>query len=297
MKQASSLPGEYTFNDRNATILSFVRSQVEDVSPPIKQACVDHARFWNVLGECEEIGQKLASYQPPKLTDADFALVVPEHGVRKFAAHDGQSAFQAAVDFAEQRHRYPLAWRKHAACRILTVAEETDTALPDYANHALHKSAGLSFPTPETVETALVQRMNHTPEEFRPLQEKLGCLLSHLVENESLRRDFDFVKHAVEAVEQYDIETGLSEKYGESIDLPEDLLSDRLTFDKVAKLAGVSKLAVTLVNGQTVDVCELEKSALAAVDPKLASMDPGQLAAVLPTLPQADADLLTRVLA
>lgn len=297
MKQASSLPGEYTFADRDATILSFVRAQVEGANPTIKQACSDHARFWNVLADCERMTKKIAEYQPPELADSDFALVVPGHGIRKFAAYDGPSAFQAAVDFVGERHRYPLEWRKHAASRILAVAEETDTPLPDYANHALHKSAGLSFPTPESVEAVLVQRVNHTPEDHRPLQEKMACVLSHLAQNESLRRDFDFVKSAVETLERYDIYTGLSEKYGEAIDLPEEMLSDRLTFDKVAKLAGVSKLAVTLINGQTVDVSQLEKEALAAVDPKLASMDPGQLADILPTLPQADADLLVRVLA
>lgn len=257
-----------------------------------------YARFWRIENDCAQAHEKIASYEPPKLQDRDYALVAEANGkpIRKFAAYDAGSTKMAARSLYENRHRYPYAWRKKAAARILARAEKFASHIPDYLNTYLHKAAGFGYPTEETIEQTLLERLNMAKEaSFADEKQKLAEVLSKMAEDAELRYNEDFVKAAMEAIEHFDAETGLTAKYGSEIGLPEDLIASDRTTEKLAKLASYKHAEAKLVNGRSIDVTQIQKEALSAVDPKLAELDAGELASVLPTLPRGDADLLVRL--
>jgi hypothetical protein len=286
---------DYLFNSRDATMISFVQAYVKKASEATKQTCRDHAAFWGNLADCEAAVAKVATYKPAELEAKDFAMVAKHGGleVRKFAAYDAPSVIASAVQFAETKRSYPLEWRKEAAARLLERAQRFGAHLPEYVETSLHKSAGFGYPSAESLQAALDQRVGAL-ETHPELFDKLASLVEVMTEKPELRYDDDFVKEAVAALEHFDVETGIAVKTA-SVELPEEIIDSAQTTEKLAKLAGISKQAVALTNGATVDIAELSKEALAAVDPALAKLGSEELAAVLPTLPRGDADLLVRL--
>lgn len=298
VKTASELSEDYTFGDRNATFISFVNGIVKGANDRQMKSCRDHARFWQINDECETAAQKLAAVKPRELQDQDYALLQKngEATIRKYAAYDGESTVKAAMAFYDNRAKYPLAWRKTAAARILARAEKHGAHLPEYIETYLHKAAALGYPSPDSVSAILVQRLNAT--DARRNDEavaKFASFMESMIDDEQLRLDHGLVKSAMETVENFDAYIGATHKYGEDFSLPEEIIDSKQTTEKLAKLAGISDCEVQLINGSRVDVTELKKEALAAVDPGLANMSPGELTQVLPTLPQGDADLLVRL--
>lgn len=299
VKTASELDKDYTFDSRNATFISFLNGIVKGASESQMQSCSDYAKFWQIQEDCDQAAQKLAEYRAPELADQAYALLQKEgeHMIRKYAAYDKDSTVKAAMAFYENRAKYPLEWRKTAAARLLARSERYGAHIPEYVETYLHKAAALGFPSPESVSNILTERLNQTDARTdSEMVNKLASVLHDMTENEDLRTDHDFVKTAMSVIEDFDAEVGATSKYGEDYSLPEEIIDSKQTTEKLAKMAGVSDCEVQLVNGTTVDVTELKKEALAAVNPDLADMGPAELANVLPTLPQADADLLSRVI-
>ena len=280
---------DYSFNDRNATFCSFVTAHVKQASAEVLQSCNDYAYFWGITDECKAAVQKIAEYKPAELKDTDFALV--QGDLKKFAAYDEDSTRQAALAFINQRDRLPMAWRKEAATKLLARGERFGVNFPEFVNQDLHKSAAMGYPTKETLEEALVCRFNECDNDA--LNAKLAEVIEPLIDDEQLRYDDAQVKIAMEALETYDAGTGLTSGYCKTIDFPEEIIGT--TTRDLEKIAGYSKIAVDLSNGRTVNVEELSKEALAAVDPELAKLAQSDLIDVLPTLPKGDADLLARL--
>lgn len=295
LTKTASAQQDYAFDDRDATLCSFARALVKQASELPK--CREMARFWGIQDQCAELETKVASYKPAELTDDHYALVkqAGDQTIRKFAAFDSNSTVEASLALVNQRERYPLAWRKEAALRLLGKAEEYGAMLPDFVNQALHKTAGLAYPTAESAEELMVSRFNLVKQaEHQELLTKLASLLEHLIDRQELRHDESFVKAAVAAIEQFDAATGLTDRYEQGLPLPEDLLD--ITTDQLQKVASM-KIAVTLVNGHTLPLEGLSKEALEAVDPELSKLASDELADILPTLPKGDADLLVRLTA
>lgn len=299
-KVASDGTEDYEFADRNATFCSYVTAHVKHASADRLQTCAQHARFWGIENECQEAVTKLANYSAPALVDNDYALLQQSGGqtVRKYAAFDQQSTLTAGIAFEDNKHLYPLAWRKQAAVRLLERAERFGCNLPAYVESGLQKSAGFGFASKESTTNALISRLNmHKKAGAYPeVLTKLAEFLGHLAENEHLRYDREFVKSAMATMEAADAELGYTDIYGRGLALPEDLIDPSLTVSELQKIAGVSTGHVELINGQVVDTRCISKEALAAVSEDLAKLASEQLVEVLPTLPKPDADLLVRLL-
>lgn len=294
-KQGAADEQHYSFSDKNATFRSFITAHVKQAEDDVIQRCKDHADFWNIREECDQALEKISSWQPPQIPEDAYALVQQVDGqvLQKYAAFDTSSTFDAAVAFHQNKSRYPLSWRKEAAARLLSRAQRYGTVLPEYVEQGLYKSAGLGYPTSDSIEETLVNRLNLVSDGHERLTMKLSSVLEHLLDNSQLRYDSDFVKQAMNALEQYDAETGLSQHYGQDLELPEEMLEH--TTQDLEKVAELRKQSVELSNGRTVDVSHLTKEALNAVAPGLTHLDPGELVDVLPTLPKGDADLLARL--
>lgn len=289
------MPSEYSFASRDATQCSFLKAMIGDTDVVVKKACVDHARFWGVLDECEAMLKKVAAYEPPSLHEHDFVLVLDGPGGErtcKYAAYDAESVIDAGVALHENRHHYPLALRKQAAEELLRRAEQHNVTLPEYVNQWLHKAAGFGFLSPESLLQVWADRAPYVND--AAALSKLGEFVES-VTGEALY-DEELVKQAQHAIEAFDIEHGVHRHYADGVCLPEEIVDAALTACSLQKLAGVSKYAVLLTNGHTLDVTSLDPSRLEAIDPEMTKMGADELAAVLPTLPRPDADLLVRLL-
>ncbi len=293
-KTASNRPESYTFESRDATIVSFIQALTKNASAETVFACKQHGQFWGISKQMEEAEIKLAAYQPEDLADRQFALVAEYDGqvIRKYAAHDRDSVFTAAQQFFDDRTCYPLSWRKHAAARLIGRAERFATVLPDYVETYLYKAAGLGYPTTQTLENAYIQREQLLGEEGRDELTKLGQLIEVMGRRQDLRQDEEFVKAAVDVLADIDTHFGLTAHYGQSLDLPEDVLADQLVLPSLQKQASAS---CRLINGREINVTKLAHDVLAAISPDLTKLSHVELAEVLPTLPKPDADLLVRL--
>lgn len=311
LKVASSGAESYEFDSRDATYISCVKAHVKQADERTKEACDAHARFWRISEQVKAACEKIDNYVPAELRPEDYAMNYD--GVRKYAAFDAESTFDAAIAFHENRVKYTQDMRKHAALRLLKKAEDHNVHLPAYVETYLHKAACLGFVDPANVQEALIQRLNRSMPTMTKsaAEEKLSAALSCFTEDDALCYDRDFIKSACEVLENYDAEYNLTSRYGIDVGLPEEIIGDNLTTDKLVKAAGCSAAVVKLSNGHTVDVTELTKEALDAVSDQvqaatgvdkfaehyseLAGLTPAELAEVLPTLPKHAADLLVRL--
>lgn len=293
-KTASNRPESYTFESRDATIVSFIQALTKNASAETVFACKQHGQFWGISKQMEEAEIKLAAYQPEDLADRQFALVAEYDGqvIRKYAAHDRDSVFTAAQQFFDDRTCYPLSWRKMAAARLIGRAERFATVLPDYVETYLYKAAGLGYPTTQTLENAYIQREQLLGDEGRDELTKLGQLIEVMGRRQDLRQDEEFVKAAVDVLADIDTHFGLTAHYGQSLDLPEDVLADQLVLPSLQKQASAS---CRLINGREINVTKLAHDVLQAISPDLTKLSHVELAEVLPTLPKPDADLLVRL--
>jgi hypothetical protein len=267
----------------------------EDLHPHVRTELAKFAHFWGIESDVQAGEVKLAQAhrQVPvtELPDSDFALVQmhKDQKVRKYASFDATSTYDSAIAFYENRHRYPLAWRKTAAQQLLWRAEHFGQGLPEYCSQYLHKAAGYAIPSEDAIETAIVQRLNLSDREDTV---KLAEALNGLAEDPEARYEHNLVEEIVRLMDQHDRDHKIATHYGSRLGLPEEILG--WTISQMEKVAAQQAHWVTLTNGHEVDVTEIPAAILAAVDLEGASCQ--KLAEVLPTLPVPDANLLTRLL-
>lgn len=285
--------GEYDSKTRESTYISWVRAIVKQASAEELKQCLVHAKFWNIEKDCLDAQAKYAALiAPPTIKDSDYALsfAFGDKQIRKFASFDAHTTVQAAISFYEQRGDFAYAQRCSAAENLLCKAASLDVTLPAYIDTYLQKAAGFGALGVHELEDAIIKREQECPVEFREDFNKVATVINELLESESLRTDYDFVKSAMTVIDGFDQESGYTGPLIEEA-IPGDLLVSELK-----KVAAESAYHVKLVNGREVDVRGLEKAALAAVSPELSYASIDKLAAILPTLPRDDADLLTTLI-
>jgi hypothetical protein len=297
VKSAAAIPADGTlnYNTRETTYVSFVTALVKGASAAEWQDCADHVKFWGIEQECAQAKAKYAELmQTPELTLEDYALVARTGNgqlVKKYAAYDGGTTAQAAVAFYEQRDAYPYEWRADAAARLLNKAARYQAVLPEYVQNYLEKAAAFGAVGEKELEDAIVAREQACPSEYRDTFAKIAELAEQLLAREDLRSDHDFIKSAMATIDHFD---AMIHYDGELI---EEAIPGDLTVSNLQKIAGDMRFEINLINGLKIDVRQLEKKALAAIDPDLAYKSDEQLIDILPTLPKPDADLLARILA
>ncbi len=286
----------YSFISKDATLISYVTASVKQASAEIQDQCSRHAKFWGIHTECLAAVAKLAAYKPQELPDSVYALseAYGDEKIQKYACVDANTTVDAAVAFCENRASYPLSWRKTASVKLLAKAARYNANLPEYVESYLHKAAGYAYPTMQSVEDAVVSRMNRLT---KSAEVELTATLVELTasfDSEATQFDAELVKTAVDLLDQVDTFYGLTGAYGSDLQLPEEMCVR--TLPALAKHAAAETAdTVNLSNGETIRMSSLTKEALAAVESKLAGMDSSELADVLPTLPRGDADLLCRL--
>ncbi len=285
---------------KEAAFISCLIGGEEGVDEEVGQSLAKFARFWGIDADVKAAQEKLAAskHQIPieDMPDQDFALVAEHQGskVRKYASVDAGTTYDAAIAFHENRAKYPYAWRKEAATKLLERAQRYQTILPAYVSEYLHKAAGFAVATQNSIDDAVIERVNRAPKSFEGAAEKLAGLMDEFATNPSLRYNSELMGGLLETMDQFDRETKIASVYGHGLDLPEEMLVH--TEPTLSKLAGASQRFATLVNGREVDVSLLPPDALESVGEGLSKMAHAKLCEILPTLPKPEADLLCELM-
>lgn len=283
--------GDYDFRTKEATYISFVRALVKGAAEDISSATT-HAKFWGIEGECKATQEKLAALQAPtELRESDYALVFSynDRQIKKFASVDGETTREAAIAFYDQRNSFGYPMRAMAAQNLLNKAAAFNVELPSYVHNYLQKAAAFGTFSTDGLEDIILIREQTCSPEFQDELQKVSAVIEEMIASEKLRTDHDFLKEAMTAIDNFDSMTGFNGK------LVEEHMSDDLVVSALEKVASEQSYCVRLVNGAEFDVRNIKKAALTAVNPDLAYAAHDKLAAILPTLPRDDADLLTQL--
>jgi hypothetical protein len=298
VKTAAPVITDYSFDSREATYLSYITAVIKEASAEDLNHFKKLAKFWGIADECEKAATKLASAMATQPPDSwDYAIVQEYEGkpVRKYAAYDAESCVAAATAFYENRAAYPYAWRKEAATKLLAKSAKFSVSLPEYVDTYLHKAAGFGVPTSVSLENAYVARETACPKEHKEALNKMAHVIEQMIVEPFLRYDAEFVGKAIDVIDAFDTETGISKKAG--VPLAEELIDDSGVEPKLRKAAGCSNVFIKLSNGAEINASEIPEDVLNALDSKLSKLGTSELVDVLPTLPRDDADLLVRLLA
>lgn len=288
----------YPFHTKEAAFTSSIDAAADQAGDEIIGVLKLAAQTWGCTEDVEAALTKLAQagkqVDVNDLGDDQFLLVADHQGarLRKFAAVDHDSLETAAQALYDNRHRYPLAWRKTAAIRALARADQLGVRFDGDVDRWLNKVAGFGIPTPETIDRAVALRRDliRDPE----LLAKLAQAADALVDNVAARHNSDVVDQFVRALDSCDRQTKIAAHYGARLELPEEVVD--ITVGDLTKMAHLCGDVVDLQNGRSVEVSKIPREALEGVDPGLAKMAADQLRTVLPTLPRPDADLLVRLI-
>lgn len=290
---AKTASAEYSFTDKDSTYTAYIAAHLKLAGAPSMADAEQYATFWNINDQCKLATAKLPVAKTRELADSDYALAVKTAGetIRKFASYDAASTVEAAMSFYDAKEKLPYAWRKLAADALLKKASAHKAVLPDYVKTYLYKAAGLGLASATSLDDALVLREQVCPAEGREDLAKLASAINELIEDPSLRHNYDVVSGVITALEHFDT-TYLKV----AVALPEEVIDSTLTEPSLAKVASAAGSIITLQNGATIDSSEIPSEVLAAVDPSLAKVASSELAQILPTLPKPDADLLVQLM-
>ncbi len=230
------------------------------------------------------------------LPDSDFLLVkaAGTTQLRKFAAYDEKSTVHACSALVENRARYPRAWRKEAALAGMAKAQQFGIALPAYLDDALNKMAGFGFASEATVIAATEQRRELLGVHSQA-SEKLASFIDTALSDPETLVDSTKLAGVLDAFDEIDTLAGFVDRYADGgLGLPEDVIVAAPRQLKQAKEQAHQQF-ITLANGKVIDMAKVAAHSLAVVDPRLSKLSPAKLAAELPKLDVASANLLCRV--
>jgi len=277
----------------------------------IRSLCANFTDQWS----------KIAGAQRPDLPDSAFGLVVDYEGVKQrlLPMPNVASVKMAGEYLFANRFRYPYAWRKQAARKILSKALEWDKKAeagenvphgfgtlnfePDTQRY-LEKAAGLGGSLPQYVAGKIAQRVLMLKESQNGLRTKLAEISVTLNDLPPEAMETADLEKIAEMLDEIDHETGICKHYSEGVELPEEALFQILHKEAQAVLDS----HVTLSTGNTYPVeafsyipldkvaavmGEEFKSEVSGLD---GSIDPRKVAELVPSLPRGDAQLLERLL-
>lgn len=286
---ADSLNREFPLNTKEATILSAAyASRQHNQDPVIVERIRKAAGVWSCLDEVDSLMDEVKNRVPtPKFAvDVNFT----DSQIQHFPFYDDDSFKTAADKFYDNRSKFPRLVRKSAAESILTEATHLGVELSDHTLDFCEKSAGLGlFDKHQFNIQVLIRKHAATKGEAEKI--------AQLVEISGLLDENDkyAAEYASDALSAYDEETGYSSRYGVGAQLPEEVVIGHA----LNKMAGLTDDYITLANGATVDVNDIDWQKVSEFDPELASEVGGDLqkaAEILPTWPRPDADTLVEML-
>ena len=227
-----------------------------------------------------------------RLTDDDFALVIKygNRNIRRFPCVNPAMLEKSAERLQLDGDKYPYAWRKQAAVKLLHRASKLDFLLPDTLLNATIKTAGM-YPK-DAQETAVAVRersvMLSNPDE----KDRLVKLAEFLATGPKIDAE-----EVCALLDQLDHTTKLASFYGQGMPKPEEIFFDGLRVKSAA-----ADQTVQLTTGTVYDLGAIKSAGmepLEVLDKDLLSsittdgqLDMDKAADILPTLPRDTAAVL-----
>lgn len=285
------------------------------------------AAFWGISGLVNRFTQvhvKTANFQVDSLPDDKFALVaVSADGqkVRRLPMPNAFAVKMAGEQLYANRFKYPYAWRKSAARRILKEAiyynelHKRGSHVPGAAMgitnfdsqtlQYLERASGFGITHPIRAAEKVASRVMalKANECFKDRAAKLAEIAQELASLEKATPTH-FQKLA-EVIDHVDRETGLFNYYHSGLDMPEEMFFDvlekeaeevldsyvRLTTGKAYPIGLIANLPLHKVAAVLGDDFQ---AAVCAEDGN--SIDIAKFAEIAPTLPRDDAALLEKAI-
>jgi len=259
------------------------------------------SQFWGLSDQISQLTTAItekSAASTHQLTDADYALIMPFGGetVKRFPVVNAKSAAKAATNLLRDRVQYPYAWRKHAAANILQRAMTLHAELPANALYYLTKAAGLFAADNKQAARALRTRALVFPTDMRETFRKAAAVIANTpVKLPELTKLCELLDNADRQYNRHVL-------YRQGMPVPEEILFA----GPAVKSAAAASDTIMLVTGNAYHVDDIKSAGLepftilsSAYVEDLAADDQGHLdmdkvAALLPTIPRDDAQLLDK---
>jgi len=246
------------------------------------------------------------------LSDSDYGLVVKqgEQEIKLFPMPNAVSVKKAAETLYVNRDKYPYAWRKVAAAKILQKVVEAKVELADDTDAFLHKAAGYGFSTADQLQQGLLQRAGAISMNPR-MKSAATAMRKYAEEIVTTPIDSSLLEKVASFLDELDRRLGLHQKYISrysnqiEVPMPEEIAFATTEKEAQEKMATV----IILTNGEVFMKGDLEKAGHDAFcaalgddiedtmfDPVTKRLDLEKASNILPTLPRDDADNLSTAL-
>ena len=268
------------------------------------------AQYWQIEEHVKEAKEALESKQAaasPDLPDGEFALVVKheEQTYRLLPIHSAQNVEKAAAELYRDRSKYPYAWRKTAARKILhKIAALGVTGLPEGIHEYLTMASSVGSAIPAQAAEKLAHRVLMLPTKDKALKTKAAKLTKTIAKMNGIPLASEMEKLA-QIVDRLDREHGFHHYYDQGVETPEEIFF-ALTQKKAATFRNsyIQLTTGTVIPFEALQGAPLGKVAAALGDDfSQAVMADGSLdidlhkfGRVAATLPRDDATLLERAL-
>jgi hypothetical protein len=276
----------YPVQTKEGALLSAAYFFAQDERDPLIHGRLKKAAaFWGVDEEVRQLEQQLTVRQTAKCA---LELSDGQTVGRYFPWTDGPTLKQAAADFVANRCHLTYDQRVQAASTLLQAAQVEKVAFDHEVSHYFDQCLGLGVLEDGRMEELLLERQSML---------KGAQAVQELAQGVKLVLELPMAKQAEAAVQlfnAFDEDTGLNRRYGRGLEQPECLLVER-SLTKSAADTGT----VRLQSGHDVRLADIDWQKVAEIDPALAEAVGGDLekaAAVLPTWPRLDAEVLVQML-
>ena len=262
------------------------------------------AHDWSIHTQCTKLQrehEKQASSDISSLSDDKFAIV-EEYNSEKYRALpllDEKCVKEAAAHLRQYADRYPISWRKKAARKIASAARNLNLTLDgDY----IAKAAGETMPCRADIARGMYDRatMLNSGRRGSRAQTKMAKAAATLAKSSG-----DFDPAVIETIiDRFDNEFDLRKYYSRGLPTPEEVVYSGFTEKRASDIKGE---LVRLTSGTTYTKTALANAGLEPyrvlgddfineVRGGLDDINIEKLAAIVPTLPTPDANLLDRAL-
>lgn len=263
------------------------------------------ASQWSIHLQCEQLQrehEKQAQTNFDALPDHEFAIVEMYGGSkhRSLPLVNDDCVKAAAEHLYTYRNRYPLEWRKRAAARILKTASDRGVEI-QFTDYLQKASSDYSAPNTSIAQgmldrAVLINRKHRGSDEQIALTKAARAIAAN-------SRSIDASK-AAQLLDNFDQTYNLKHLYRHGLDTPEEICFQA---PQIKSAQVVRDNLIELTNGSVYSKAALEQAGITPyralgdelvteLSDGLSGVDMDKVAAIVPTLPRTDADLLDRAL-
>lgn len=261
------------------------------------------ARIWNIEADIKNLKKDLEKAAQVDnielLPDDKFAIVETWQG-QKFKALpllDSVCIKKAEEHLQKYKNRYPAAWRKRAAEKIVKAAQKFNVEPSNYI-----KTAASTIPAEiENVIQHILKRAYFINRKYRGTPKQVTLLKIAKVLSCLPKFTEKLAQQTMELLDTFDKELKLHRYYSNDIQTPEEIcwkapVEKKADSDIIRLLTGNAYKLTDLIKAGIAPFRSLGQDFIAAIQSVPGTMDINKVASLVPTLPRPDAEILERAL-